>query len=134
LKGAGNVPPKRELSQHEKTLLELARYDRGSESPLAIKNYRALTEDRVTQLLSKAGGDGTLDKVKCFVFEAWNREEHRTYLSLMLTWLDCDIDDLNDDTLQVIQDAWNYLPHRELDGRCPAEVMAESMEAGDGST
>jgi hypothetical protein len=25
----------------------------------------------------------------------------------------------------VIQDAWNYFPHRFLNGRCPAEVMAE---------
>jgi hypothetical protein len=23
----------------------------------------------------------------------------------------------------VIQDAWNYLPHRSLHGRCPADVM-----------
>jgi hypothetical protein len=124
---------KRERSQYEKTLRDLARYDRGSESPLAIRAYRALTEDRVTRLLSKAGGDGTLDKVKCFVFEAWN-QDFRAYLSLMLTWLDCDIDDLDEIMVQVIQDAWNYLPHRELGGRCPAEVMAESMAVGDGST
>jgi hypothetical protein len=25
----------------------------------------------------------------------------------------------------VIQDAWNYFPHRSLKGRCPAEVMAD---------
>ena len=29
-----------------------------------------------------------------------------------------------DDALPVIQDAWNYFPHRFLHGRCPAEVVS----------
>ena len=31
-------------------------------------------------------------------------------------------DDL-DHLLSVVQESWNYFPHRSLGGRCPAEVM-----------
>jgi len=33
-----------------------------------------------------------------------------------------------DSVLPVIQDAWNYFPHRSLDGLCPAEVMVDVAE------
>jgi hypothetical protein len=41
----------------------------------------------------------------------------------MLAALDCDVDDIDERELRIIQDAWNYFPHRFLNGRCPAEVF-----------
>jgi IS30 family transposase len=38
-----------------------------------------------------------------------------------------DIDRIDDEEIQVIQDAWNYFPHRALGGKCPAEIMAEQL-------
>jgi hypothetical protein len=53
----------------------------------------------------------------------------------MLAARSCEVDDTGDAMLQVIQDAWNYFPHRALGGRCPAEIMMiKDMAAGDGST
>ena len=31
--------------------------------------------------------------------------------------------------MQVIQDAWNYFPHRCLDGKSPAELMFAATNA-----
>jgi hypothetical protein len=37
------------------------------------------------------------------------------------------------DIISVIQDAWNYLPHRSLDGRSPADLMATVHPSGSSS-
>ncbi len=88
-----------------------------------ILTHQMLTEFRLEQLLNDAESVVTIDKVKALVFEADN-EDFRTYLAAMLSAIDSDVDDVEQAALQVIQDAWNYFPHRSLNGRCPAEVMA----------
>ena len=68
--------------------------------------------------------DGLLDTIKKMIFD-FASEDFRLYLFAMLkAFRYHDIDDIDQATLQVIQDAWNYFPHRFLNGRCPAEVMA----------
>ena len=90
-----------------------------------FETHRMLTEDRLTNLLQDAESFVTIDKVKALIFEA-EAPDFRTYVPAMLSALNCDnIDDSDDVMVQVIQEAWNYFPHRSLKGRCPAEVFAE---------
>jgi hypothetical protein len=35
-----------------------------------------------------------------------------------------------DTLLPIIQDAWNYFPHRGLDGRCPAKLFLKLHPEG----
>lgn len=134
------------VSQHDRTMRDLARFDQGERAPQSIKALRKLTEERLEYQLQYANSILSLDKVKALIFET-DVQEFRTYLAAMITALNPDraidekalshrlnllshkpkIDTEVDGTiLQLIQDAWNYLPHRFLDGRCPAEAMAAS--------
>ena len=86
-----------------------------------------LTEERLVRILADADSTITVDKVRNLIFEA-DISDFRVYLTAMLSALGCDdIDSIDESELQVIQDAWNYFPHRTLNGRCPAEIMAEKL-------
>jgi len=89
-----------------------------------IATYRILTEERVQHLLDNVDNAASLDTIKTVIYE-FASEDFQLYLITMLkAFRYDDIDDVDEATLQVIQDAWNYFPHRFLNGRCPAEVMA----------
>src|SRR5262249_19245788 len=119
---------KKHLSYHEQALRDLARLDRGEHAPIEIKMRRMVTEERLATLMH-ALFRRSPDAVRCLVFEG-DPANYRTYLSTMLTWLGHDsIATVDEEELQVIQDAWNYFPHRNLDGRCPAEFMFGSTNA-----
>jgi hypothetical protein len=66
----------------------------------------------------------TVEKVIKLIFEGDFTDFH-SYLAAMLAALQRSVDDIDDAALQVIQDAWNYFPHRFLNGRCPTEVVAK---------
>jgi len=91
----------------------------------AIDAHRLLTEKRLARLLQDAESPVTIDQVRQVIFEGEGADS-RTYLLVMLAEFNCpDLENADDALLQVIQDAWNYFPHRFFGGRCPAEVMLE---------
>jgi len=84
-----------------------------------------LTEERIQHLLDNVENAASLDTIKGLIYD-FESDDFKLYLFVMMKAFRCkDIDDVDEATLQVIQDAWNYFPHRFLNGRCPAEVMAE---------
>lgn len=90
-----------------------------------IETYRMLTEERVQHLLDYVENSASLNSIKKLIYD-FERDGSKLYLLAMLRAFRFDkIEDVDQDTLQVIQDAWNYFPHRFLNGRCPAEVMEE---------
>ena len=92
-----------------------------------IEMYRMLAEDQLAYLLEDAESAVTIHNVKSLIFEADTSDFH-AYLKAMLSAIDReDIDRIDDEEIQVIQDAWNYFPHRALGGKCPAEIMAEQL-------
>ena len=90
-----------------------------------VETYRVLTEERVQHLLDNVENAASLDTIKALIYD-FDEGDFKLYLFALLKAFRFDsIDDVDQDTLQVIQDAWNYFPHRFLNGRCPAEVMAD---------
>ena len=84
-----------------------------------------LTEERLAHVLQDEGSAKTVDDIKKLIFEE-EAADFGSYVTALLAALNCyDVQDTDDATLQVIQDAWNYFPHRFLNGRCPAEIMIE---------
>jgi hypothetical protein len=66
-----------------------------------------------------------LDTVRNLAFK-YNHARFKTYVAQMLALFRSARHPADEDAVvAVIQDAWNYLPHRSLNGRCPAEVMAD---------
>ncbi|MFH1186909.1 MAG: hypothetical protein V1697_01910 [Candidatus Levyibacteriota bacterium] len=33
-----------------------------------------------------------------------------------------------ENVLDIINDAWNYFPHKVLDGRCPTEILIQNKK------
>jgi hypothetical protein len=86
-----------------------------------MQRYRTFTEERLKELLAASRSSMNLESVKQLIFEA-KGSDFQSYLSDMLAALQCNnISGMKDSALQVIQDAWNYFPHRFLGGRSPVE-------------
>jgi hypothetical protein len=89
-----------------------------------IETYRMLTEERVQHMLDNVDNAPSLDAIKKTIYD-FESGDFKLYLFAMFKVFEYDdIDEVDEAALQVIQDAWNYFPHRFLNGRCPAEVMA----------
>ena len=89
-----------------------------------IVEYRKLLSARILYLLVTFDSEATVDDVAQLVFEHdWTTHPSECFADLIPLFRAGE-DDLNS-LLPVIQDAWNYFPHRSLCGRCPAEVMID---------
>ena len=94
-----------------------------------ISEYRAAHEIRLSTLLKQAGSSLTVEEYKQAIFNGPDVAHFRAYLLEALELFDCsDIDSASDEIIAAIQDAWNYFPHRSLNGRCPEEIMAEELQ------
>jgi len=92
-----------------------------------IDEYRVQVEVRVRALLKKWKSNATLGDVKDYILNQNHGTRPRIWLTDMakLVGRKCDIVDLDQAELMVFQDAWNYFPHRSLNGRSPTEVFLE---------
>ena len=82
---------------------------------------------RLSDLLQKSEVGLPLDTIRNLIFE-YNHAHFKTYVAQMLTLFRSARHPADEDAVvAVIQDAWDYFPHRSLNGRCPAEVMANLL-------
>jgi hypothetical protein len=91
----------------------------------SIEERRALTEVRLSSLFKQAGSTETVASIRKQIFNC-NPKDFEWYTRYLLSIFEkqkCAVD--IDAAIPVIQDAWNYFPHRFLNGRCPAEVLSE---------
>ena len=100
---------------------DLVLLDQSTLAPWEIREARKQTERRLRGELEKAASFLNVEKVMCIVFEC-NASAAPTFLSAMLTALHCEIESIDNELLYLIEDVWDYFPHRFLQGRCPAEV------------
>lgn len=92
-----------------------------------IETYRMLAEERVRHLLGKVDNPARFETIQAMIYD-FERDDFQLYLFAMLRAFRCkSIEATDQETLQVIQDAWNYFPHRDLGNRCPAELMAQEI-------
>jgi hypothetical protein len=86
-----------------------------------ISSFRTLTEMRLSALLKRAGSAERLEAIKRLIFEE-SQDGLSPYVTKMLRLFEsADVD--GDIVLPVLQDAWNYFPHRSLNGQSPAERL-----------
>ncbi len=89
-----------------------------------ILKHRAEIEARVSSLLTKVGSSGTLDDVKGIILNdsvSLRPSAYLVKLARLFTSPQKSVD--LSLVFPVIRDAWNYFPHRSLEGRCPAELL-----------
>lgn len=92
--------------------------------PPAILARREEIERELSTLILKTKSDITLLEIQDVIYE------------------ETDLDDLNDiirmfdmgspyelqNAIELLNDAWNYFPHRVLNGLCPAEIVNQSQQ------
>jgi hypothetical protein len=84
---------------------------------------RTLTESRLSQLLKEAGSTAHFYAISNLVFE-YHPRSFETYLAQLFSLFNSLPNPIDTDILlPVMQDAWNYFPHRSLDGKCPIELF-----------
>ena len=88
-----------------------------------IVAYRTLTEERLSALLVRAGRPATLDGIKTIIFDE-GHTQLSAYVTKMLRIFEPSQIAI-EDIVPALQDAWNYFPHRSLDGQSPAERLLD---------
>jgi hypothetical protein len=89
-----------------------------------IAKHRRGVEVRLAALLRESGSSMTVESYKLGIFNGPKEPNFQAYLLEALDIFGCDIDSASDAVVSIIQDSWNYFPHRSMEGRCPAEVLA----------
>lgn len=89
-----------------------------------IVEYRTILSARILYLLVSFESEATVEEIKQLIFEHDGQTPPSEWLVDLVDLFRAEEADV-DSLLPVIQDAWNYFPHRSLGGRCPAEVMVD---------
>ena len=90
-----------------------------------IFRHRKRTEVLLAGLLLQSGHTATLHNIKTLIFE-FTQDDFNRYVRCYREIFESPKSTVDiDAAVPIVQDAWNYFPHRFLDGRCPAEVVAE---------
>ena len=89
--------------------------------------HRMLTEERLSALLIRAGRPTTLDRIKAIIFDKGHTQLIAYVAEMIQVFQSSEME--IDDILSALQDAWNYFPHRSLDGQSPAERLLDSHRA-----
>jgi hypothetical protein len=88
-----------------------------------IRARRALTETRLSDLLKEAGSTANFRVIGNLIFDYYPKT-FEAYLTQLFALFDSMPNPIATDTLlPVLQAAWNYFPHRTLNGHCPAEIF-----------
>ena len=81
-------------------------------------------EQELEELLRETNNDFTLDYIKEIIYQ----EEDHDDLMKIVAIFDCggDISEM-ENILELVNDAWNYFPHKLLDGLSPMEVILKQQ-------
>lgn len=84
-----------------------------------IAEYKAELEADINELLENAGSDFTLDDIKEVIYNEEDTGDMQKIIAMFDTG-EKGAPEISE-VLEVVTDAWNYFPHKLLDGLSPAE-------------
>jgi hypothetical protein len=87
-----------------------------------IRMYRSNLLQRLEYQLIRFRCRATVEDIRSFIYERDEGRPVSEYISELIAVFNPSAAEL-DDAASIVQDAWNYLPHRVYGGRSPAEVM-----------
>ncbi len=97
--------------------------ERSRPIPFEILMKRKEIEGQIVKLLNgkKENNFMDLDYIKQLIYEENGSDTMREIIAIFDSG---DVKDLNS-IMKVVTDAWNYFPHRLLDGKSPKEMYTE---------
>ncbi len=93
-----------------------------------ILTRRKEVEMELLEYLKKTESDFDLDDIKTVIYN----EESSDDLTDIVAMFDTGDMEMMGAVLEVINDAWNYFPHKILDGLSPAEMILRHQKKGGG--
>lgn len=88
----------------------------------SILKKRKEIEKELIDLLENSGSEFTLEEIKEIIYNEKGNNEFSKIISIFDKGQD--LKELNN-ILQLLNDAWNYFPHKCLNGLCPMEKILE---------
>ena len=84
-----------------------------------VLQERKEIEECIVELLERTESDFSLADVKDVIY---NEKEQEDMMHVMAMFDRGRPDELSE-VLDLVTDAWNYFPHKALDGKCPTEMV-----------
>lgn len=91
-----------------------------------IDQYKAEVEADINQLLEDAVSDFTLDDVKDIVYNEEDTGDMQKIIAMFDTGEESGPE--LSTVLETVTDAWNYFPHKLLNGLSPAEISLKGKK------
>ena len=90
-----------------------------------IETKRKEIEKKLSEFIEKHGIQTNFEEIKNIIY----KEEDQGDLNKIISQFDLgqNIDELND-IVQVVNDAWNYFPHKILNGLSPMEMIMKNKQ------
>jgi hypothetical protein len=94
-------------------------------NPAALARRRRLTEARLARLVQEANLDIPISAITSAI-AGYHHTRFQVYLADFAATFATTQYRINEDRLlSVLEDAWNYFPHKSLRGCSPAEILAD---------
>jgi len=95
------------------------------ESKKQILQRRKEIEQEFIDLLEETGSDFGLEDIKDIIYN----EDGQDSLTDVIAMFDNGLGPAElENVLEIVNDAWNYFPHKSLDGLCPTEKLLEYQQ------
>lgn len=92
--------------------------------PLEIILKRKEIEAELSTILKKINGDFTLDEIRDVIYNETEFDDLSNVIRMFDTGSPYELQNI----MEILNDAWNYFPHKTLSGLCPAEVSRQNKE------
>ncbi|MBI3282608.1 hypothetical protein HYZ70_00855 [Candidatus Curtissbacteria bacterium] len=92
--------------------------------PREILSKRKAIEKELTFFLKKIKGKYTLADIQDIIYNETETDDLHQIIRIFDTGSPYELENIMD----ILNDAWNYFPHKILDGLCPAEVLSQNQK------
>lgn len=92
--------------------------------PVAILEKREEIEKELSVLIKKTKSDTSLEEIRDIIYDETDFGD----LNDIIRMFDAGAPYELQNVIELLNDAWNYFPHRVLNGLCPAEVISQSKQ------
>ncbi|OGK15575.1 hypothetical protein A2690_02015 [Candidatus Roizmanbacteria bacterium RIFCSPHIGHO2_01_FULL_39_12b] len=93
--------------------------------PPVILAKREEIEKELSVLIKKTKSDITLDEIQDIIYEETDFEDLNDIIRAFDMGSPYELQNI----IETLNEAWNYFPHRVLNGLCPAEIAHQSKQA-----
>ncbi len=89
-----------------------------------IISKRKEIEKELSGIIEKSKSDFTLEEIQDIIYNETEMDDFHDVLRMFDTGSPNELENI----IEILNDAWNYFPHKILNGLCPAEIFTQSKE------